>query len=161
MPTTSGCGASSSRLAGGLSPPSRWSGALRKKGRISREEYGRYVLWLAQHRYFAVPMSRDLICRAFRECDPGGVAEALTVASSATAELGRAAKAGASALKWMATNPAGVSLGVATGAIVAAMSERWGRTGAGWALARAVTEEFVLLPRHLAVILKECRREKD
>ena len=132
-----------------------------EEGRISREEYSRYVLWLAQHRYFAVPMSRDLICRAFRECDPGGVAEALTVASSATAELGRAAKAGASALKWMATNPAGVSLGVATGAIVAAMSERWGRTGAGWALARAVTEEFVLLPRHLAVILKECRREKD
>ena len=133
---------------------------LAEEGEMSRDEYSRHALWLAQHRYFAVSMSRELICRAFRECGSVAAAEALTVASSATADLDGAAKAGASALKWMATNPVGVSLGVATGAIVAAMSQRWGRRAAGWALARAVTEEFVLLPRQLATVLRQCRREE-
>ena len=126
---------------------------------MSREEYSAQAWWLAQHRYFAVAMSEELICKAFRECAPGRAVEALTVVSSATTELNGAAKAGASALKWMATNPAGVSLGVATGAIVEAMSRKWGRNHASSALARAVTREFVVLPRQLAVILKECRRQ--
>lgn len=132
--------------------------ALVEEGRMLRDEYSAHALWLAQHRYFAVAMTSELICRAFRECGPGGVVEALTVASSATTELDRAADAGASALKWMATHPVGISLEVATGAIVAAMSRRWGRKGASSALARAVTEELVLLPRQLAIILRECRR---
>ena len=134
---------------------------LAEEDRMSRDEYSRHALWLAQHRYFAVPMSEELICRAFRESGPGEVVEAPTVASSATTGIDSAAKIGASALKWMATNPVGISLGVATGAIVAAMSRRWGRRGAGVALARAVTEEFVLLPRQLATILKECRRAEQ
>ena len=131
---------------------------LVEEGRISREEYSAHAWWLAQHRYFAVAMSRELICRAFRECGPGGVVDALTVASGATRELDEAAKASASALKWMATHPVGASLGVATGVIVTAMARKWGGKGASSALARAVTEEFVLLPRQLATILKECRR---
>ena len=130
---------------------------LVEEGRTSRDEYSRHALWLAQHRYFAVPMSEELICRAFRECGSGGVVEALTVVSRATAQLDSAAKAGAKALKWMATNPVGVSLGVATGAIVEAMSRKWDRRSAGWALARAVTEEFILLPRQLATILRTLR----
>ena len=134
---------------------------LAEEGRMSPEEYSRHALWLAQHRYFGVPMSTELVCRAFREWSPGKVREALMVASSATAGLDAAAKAGASALKWMATNPVGVSLGVATRVIVEAMAHRWGRDGAGWALARSTTEEFVVLPRQLATILKECRREEN
>ena len=134
---------------------------MAEEGGMSAEEYSGHAFWLAQRRYFAVPMTSGVICKAFRECGAGGVVETLTVTSSATGELDDAAKAGAGALKWMATNPVGVSLGVATGAIVAGMSQKWGREGAGWALARAAIEEFVLLPRQLATILKVCRRGEN
>ena len=126
---------------------------------MSREECGKHTLWLAKHRYFAVPMSELLICRAVRECDPPKLVETLTVASSATPDFDEAAKAGVRALKWMATNPVGVSLEFATRAIVvAATSRKWGGKSAGRALAREAMEESVFLPRRLAAILKELSR---
>lgn len=133
--------------------------SLMEEGLMSRDEFSGHLLWLAEHRYFAVPMSEELICRAFRDRVPSSLLGPLSVAASATAELDGAAKAGASALKRMATGLGGVSLGVGTGVIVAAMSAKWGRDAAGRALARAAMEQFVLLPRQLAAIIEACRRE--
>lgn len=126
---------------------------------MPRDESSGHLFWLAEHRYFAVPMSEELICRAFRERVPSSLLDTLSVAVSATTELDSAAKAGASALKWMATSPVGVLLGAATRVIVAAMSRKWGRDAAGRALARAAMEQFVLLPGQLAAILRACRQE--
>ena len=132
--------------------------SLAEDGQISREEMVGHMVWLAQQRYFAVPMDEELICRTFRDCEANEVVKVLTVAAIGTRDLGDVARAGARALKSMATGPVGVSLAVATRMILAAMTAKWDEKGAGWALAREVAEQFVVLPRQLGPILRECRR---
>ena len=133
---------------------------LAQAGSIRREEADAHLLWLAAHRYNAVPMTTGLMRAALRSLRGTQLVDVLALAGPPALQLDGVAKMGAAVLKWMATNPVGASLGWATEALVAAMARHWGPRGAGYALARAATDEFLLLPRHLAPILAVCDKRK-
>ena len=133
---------------------------LAQAGSIRRAEADEHLLWLAAHRYNAVPMTTGLMRAALRSLRGTQLVDVLALAGPPAMQLDAVAKMGAAVLKWMATNPVGASLAAATEALLAAMARHWGPQGAGYALARAATDEFLLLPRHLAPILAVCDKRK-
>ena len=131
---------------------------LKEAGRIGEEDAAKRALWLAEHRYRAIPVNTGLMCRAFRSLQGDPLVSILALAGPPSMKLDDVARMGAQVLRWLATDVAGLSLGFGTQTLLAAMSQHWRSDLAARALRRAAEGEFSLLPVQLRTVFEQCKR---